>query len=68
VANEDEYCLNDTGTLWIGEGCPTNNNRKIPLYAIARVQRPSESSAALAEDYVPHEASANAGRRTPIAG
>jgi hypothetical protein len=33
-----------------------NINRKIPLYAIARVQRPSESPAALAEDYVPSEA------------
>jgi hypothetical protein len=34
-----------------------NIQRKVSLYAIARVQRPSESPVALAEDYVPSEAS-----------
>jgi hypothetical protein len=33
-----------------------NIQRKVLLYAITRVQRPSESPAALAEDYVPSEA------------
>jgi hypothetical protein len=37
-------------------GSTEKHTKKVSLYAIARVQRPSESPVALAEDYVPSEA------------